>query len=82
MGDGSCAFQIIRSRVHTTCTRDVCITLGHVTDKDEYRRYGVHTMSPLEDFPAKPLLEHIYECGRIAFACRGNYCQDLLEAYK
>lgn len=35
MGDGSCAFQIIRSRVHTTCTRDVCIMLGHVTDKDE-----------------------------------------------
>lgn len=51
MGDGSCAFQIIRSRVHTTCTRDVCITLGHVTDKDEC---GVHTMSPLEDFPAEP----------------------------
>lgn len=35
MGDGSCAFQIMRSRVHTTCTRDVCITPGHVTDKDE-----------------------------------------------
>lgn len=23
-------------RVHTTCTRDVCITPGHVTDKDEW----------------------------------------------
>lgn len=81
MGDGSCAFQIIRSRVHTTCTRDVCITLGHVTDKDECRRYGVHTMSPLEDFPAKPLLERV-RMDVLHFAWRGDYCRDLLEAYK
>lgn len=71
MGDGSCAFQIIRSRVHTTCTRDVCITLGHVTDKDECGRYGVHTMSPLEDFLVELLPEYIYhilESMGIAFA--------------
>lgn len=47
---GSCAFQIIRSRVHTTCTRDVCITPGHVTDKDECGCYlGVYTTTSLPE---------------------------------
>lgn len=52
MGDGSCAFQIMRSRVHTTCTRDVCITPGHVTDKDECGLpWGTqHDMSTSKDF--------------------------------
>lgn len=53
---GSCAFQIIRSRVHTTCIRDVCITPGHVTDKDECGCYleGTRRRLSLKDFSSGP----------------------------